>query len=45
MLSANGQWADGPLISNEQFAMGGLAGVRGYVDGQAYGDKGWRSAN
>ena len=42
MLTANGQWADGPLISNEQFAMGGLAGVRGYVDGQAYGDKGWR---
>jgi hemolysin activation/secretion protein/AraC-like DNA-binding protein len=43
MLSANGQWADGPLTSNEQFAMGGLAGVRGYVDGQAYGDKGWRA--
>jgi hemolysin activation/secretion protein/AraC-like DNA-binding protein len=42
MLTANGQWADGPLISNEQFAMGGLAGVRGYLDGQVYGDKGWR---
>jgi hemolysin activation/secretion protein/AraC-like DNA-binding protein len=42
MLTANGQWADMPLISNEQFAMGGLAGVRGYVDGQAYGDRGWR---
>jgi hemolysin activation/secretion protein/AraC-like DNA-binding protein len=41
-LTANGQWADMPLISNEQFAMGGLAGVRGYVDGQAYGDTGWR---
>ena len=43
LLSASGQWADGPLISNEQFAMGGLAGVRGYPDGQAYGDKGWRA--
>jgi hemolysin activation/secretion protein/AraC-like DNA-binding protein len=42
MLSADGQWADGPLISNEQFAMGGLAGVRGYLDGQNYGDSGWR---
>ena len=42
LLSADGQWANGPLISNEQFAMGGLAGVRGYLDGQAYGDSGWR---
>ena len=39
---ADGQWADGPLISNEQYAMGGTAGVRGYQDGQAYGDTGWR---
>ena len=42
LFRANGQWADGPLISNEQFAMGGLAGVRGYIDGEAYGDSGWR---
>jgi hemolysin activation/secretion protein/AraC-like DNA-binding protein len=41
-LHADGQWADGPLFSNEQFAMGGTAGVRGYQDGQAYGDTGWR---
>ncbi|MGA2279252.1 MAG: helix-turn-helix domain-containing protein [Verrucomicrobiota bacterium] len=41
-LHADGQWADGPLISNEQYAMGGTAGVRGYQDGQAYGDTGWR---
>jgi hemolysin activation/secretion protein/AraC-like DNA-binding protein len=39
---ADGQWANGPLISNEQFAMGGTAGVRGYQDGEAYGDTGWR---
>jgi hemolysin activation/secretion protein/AraC-like DNA-binding protein len=41
-LHADGQWADGPVISNEQYGMGGTAGVRGYLDGQAYGDTGWR---
>jgi hemolysin activation/secretion protein len=41
-LHADGQWADGALISNEQYAMGGTTGVRGYQDGQAYGDTGWR---
>jgi len=41
-LHADGQWADGPLLSNEQYAMGGSASVRGYQDGQAYGDAGWR---
>jgi hemolysin activation/secretion protein len=41
-LHADGQWANGPLISNEQYGMGGTAGVRGYLDGQAYGDTGWR---
>jgi hemolysin activation/secretion protein/AraC-like DNA-binding protein len=41
-LHADGQWANGALFSNEQFAMGGTAGVRGYLDGEAYGDTGWR---
>jgi hemolysin activation/secretion protein len=41
-LHADGQWADGPLFRNEQYAMGGTTGVRGYQDGQAYGDTGWR---
>ena len=41
-LHADGQWASTPLFSNEQFAMGGLAGVRGYFDGDGYGDTGWR---
>jgi hemolysin activation/secretion protein len=41
-LHADGQWANGPLIGNEQFAMGGTAGVRGYLDGLDYGDTGWR---
>jgi hemolysin activation/secretion protein len=41
-LHADGQWANQPLISNEQIAMGGLAGPRGYRDGAEYGDTGWR---
>lgn len=41
-LHADGQWANGALFSNEQLAMGGAAGVRGYQDGTAYGDTGWR---
>ncbi|MGD0743793.1 MAG: helix-turn-helix domain-containing protein [Verrucomicrobiota bacterium] len=41
-LHADGQWANTRLFSNEQYAMGGTAGVRGYSDGQAYGDTGWR---
>jgi len=41
-LHADGQWANQPLISTEQFGLGGLAGVRGYREGQEYGDTGWR---
>jgi hemolysin activation/secretion protein len=43
LFRADGQWANGALISNEQYAMGGVAGVRGYTDGEAYGDTGWRA--
>ncbi len=42
LLRADGQWANSPLFSNEQFGMGGASGVRGYADGEAYGDTGWR---
>ena len=42
LLRADGQWANTSLFSNEQFGMGGVGGVRGYMDGQAYGDTGWR---
>jgi hemolysin activation/secretion protein/AraC-like DNA-binding protein len=42
LLRADGQWASMPLFSNEQYGMGGTAGVRGYYDGTAYGDSGWR---
>ncbi len=41
-LHADGQWANGPLFSNEQYALGGSASVRGYDDGEFYGDTGWR---
>ena len=42
VLRGGGQWSSAPLISNEQFALGGTAGVRGYQDGENYGDSGWR---
>jgi hypothetical protein len=42
-LHADGQWANQPLISNEQIGLGGQAGVRGYIDGAQYGDCGWRA--
>jgi hemolysin activation/secretion protein len=41
-LHADGQWANTALIGNEQYAMGGTTGVRGYSDGETYGDTGWR---
>jgi hemolysin activation/secretion protein len=43
VLNANGQWASSPLISNEQFGLGGTSGVRGYQNGENYGDTGWRT--
>lgn len=39
-LRAAGQVADSPLISNEQFAMGGWQTVRGYYQTQQLGDHG-----
>jgi hemolysin activation/secretion protein len=35
-----GQVADGPLVSSEQFALGGLDTVRGYFESEALGDNG-----
>jgi hemolysin activation/secretion protein/AraC-like DNA-binding protein len=42
LICADGQWASCPLFSNEQYAMGGSGGVRGYQEGEVYGDTGWR---
>jgi hypothetical protein len=41
-IRANGQWTTEPLISNEQFGAGGVNSVRGYQEGQVFGDNGWR---
>ena len=35
-----GQVSDQPLVSNEQFTIGGLGTVRGYVEGEQVGDNG-----
>lgn len=40
-IRANGQWASEPLINNEQFGIGGVNSVRGYHEGEAFGDTGW----
>jgi hemolysin activation/secretion protein len=40
-VRADGQWASEPLISNEQFGAGGVNSVRGYREGEVFGDNGW----
>jgi hemolysin activation/secretion protein len=40
-LRADGQWADQPLVSTEQFGAGGVNSVRGYHEGEVFGDNGW----
>lgn len=51
MLRLAGQYAAQPLVSAEQFSIGGADSVRGYFDGEASGDHGlmgtveWRTAN
>ncbi|MGO8926675.1 MAG: ShlB/FhaC/HecB family hemolysin secretion/activation protein [Limisphaerales bacterium] len=40
-LHGEGQWASQPLISNEQFGLGGVNSVRGYHEGEVFGDTGW----
>jgi hemolysin activation/secretion protein len=41
-LRADGQWASESLINNEEFGGGGIAGVRGYREGEVFGSSGWR---
>jgi hemolysin activation/secretion protein len=41
-IRAEGQWTGQPLISNEQFGNGGIASIRGYREGEVFGDTGWR---
>jgi len=40
----NGQLADTPLVSNEQFSAGGAESVRGYFESQSLGDDGIRGS-
>jgi hemolysin activation/secretion protein len=40
-LRADGQWASEPLMSNERFGAGGVNSVRGYREGEVFGDTGW----
>lgn len=39
-LRLSGQYASEPLISNEQFSIGGAESVRGYLESEALGDYG-----
>jgi len=43
-LRADGQWTSEPLISNEQFGIGGINSVRGYQEGEEFGDTGWHGS-
>lgn len=39
-LRISGQISDAPLITNEEFTLGGVSSVRGYVEAETLGDKG-----
>lgn len=41
LFRLDGQWASEPLISTEQFGAGGVNSVRGYHEGEVFGDDGW----
>jgi hemolysin activation/secretion protein len=43
-MRLDGQIASEPLISNEQFGAGGVNSVRGYHEGEVFGDDGWRAS-
>ncbi len=43
-IRADGQWSSEPLISNEQYSIGGVKTVRGYHEGEASGDLGWHAS-
>jgi len=36
----SGQWADSPLVNNEQYSLGGEDTVRGYLEAETLGDSG-----
>lgn len=40
-IRGDGQWSNEPLISNEEYGLGGVNTIRGYREGQVFGDCGW----
>ena len=44
LFNANSQVTADALISGEQFPLGGMSSVRGYHEGEIYGDSGWRAS-
>lgn len=40
LTRVQGQWADTPLVNNEQFSIGGVDTVRGYLEAETLGDSG-----
>jgi hemolysin activation/secretion protein len=44
LFRINGQWGSEPLIPNEQFGLGGVNSVRGYHEGELFGDSGWNAS-
>jgi hemolysin activation/secretion protein len=42
--SLDGQLASGPLISNEEYSIGGISSVRGYTESERQGDDGLRGS-
>lgn len=40
LVRVSGQWADSPLVNNEQFSLGGQDTVRGYLEAETLGDSG-----
>ncbi len=40
-LRASGQLASGPLLPTESLFIGGISSVRGYFEGEDFGDHGW----
>ena len=43
-VRADAQLASEPLISNEQYGAGGVNSVRGYHEGEVFGDDGWHTS-
>jgi len=40
-LRADGQWSSEPLISTERYGLGGVNNIKGYREGEIFGDSGW----